>query len=161
MPSDAPKAEASQEEQIPFGDTGCTSDTSGKPDVQTAGQAGEGFNDGTDESDYMYEPLRDCAWYALTNPLDDDSAECKRIRNVYIRFCLEAGANLSVQVLTDNGQKREVGKFVGYGQRRRMMRVNVLPCTSLQFLLSGSGMCTIQEIGFEYEQVKGEDAYDQ
>ncbi|MBQ6864143.1 MAG: hypothetical protein IJO14_07895 [Clostridia bacterium] len=117
--------------------------------------------DGTDESDYMYEPLRDCAWYALTNPLDDDSAECKRIRNVYIRFCLEAGANLSVQVLTDNGQKREVGKFVGYGQRRRMMRVNVLPCTSLQFLLSGSGMCTIQEIGFEYEQVKGEDAYDQ
>ncbi len=117
--------------------------------------------DNTDESDYMYEPLPDCTWYALTNWLDNDSAALKNIRNVYVRFDLQEGAALCVELLTDRGETHQLGKFVGDGQRRRQMEVHTLPCTGVQLRLSGTGMCTVYEIGFDYEQVKGEDEYEQ
>lgn len=119
------------------------------------------FADSENEEDYMYDPLPQCEWFAVTNQLDDDNASLKRIRSVSIRFCQENTASVRVCILTDNGDRCELGSFVGGGQRRRQMTVNVLPCTSFRLLLSGKGKCTVQEIGYVYEKVKGEDEYDQ
>ncbi|MBR2415011.1 MAG: hypothetical protein IKB13_10970 [Clostridia bacterium] len=114
------------------------------------------LTEGTQESDYGYAPETDIRWHALTNELDCGTLKTKCIREVAVRFELGDASLFCVELRTDRGERRQLGRFTGKGLRRRVLHANVLPCETLQLYFYGHGACTIRDVEIIFENAKGE-----
>ncbi len=114
--------------------------------------------EGSQESDYGYAPETDIQWYALTNELDCATPDTKCIREVAVRFELGDSALLCVELRTDRGEIKQLGRFTGKGLRRRILHVSALPCEAVQLYFYGHGACTIRNVEIIFENAKGEES---
>ncbi len=116
------------------------------------------LTEGSQESDYGYAPETDIQWYALTNELDCATPDTKCIREVAVRFELGDSALLCVELRTDRGEIKQLGRFTGKGLRRRILHVSALPCEAVQLYFYGHGACTIRNVEIIFENAKGEES---
>ncbi|MBE6812165.1 MAG: hypothetical protein E7523_04710 [Ruminococcaceae bacterium] len=114
------------------------------------------LTEGTQESDYGYARETDLRWYALTNELDCGTQATKCIREVAVRFELGESSLFGVELRTDRGECRQLGRFTGMGLRRRILHVSALPCETVQLYFYGHGECTIRDVEIIFENAKGE-----
>lgn len=114
------------------------------------------MTEGTTQEDYGYAPETQLRWYALTNELDCGTRDTKCIREVTVRFELGESSLFCVEMRTDRGERRQLGRFTGKGLRRRTLHVNMLACETVQLYFYGHGPCTIRDVEICFENAKGE-----
>lgn len=114
------------------------------------------MTEGKLESDYGYADETELRWYALTNALDCGTNDTKCIREVNVRFDLAEASLLCIDLRTDRGESRTLGRFTGQGIRSRTLHVNMLPCEEFQLYFYGNGSCSVRDVEIVYECAKGE-----
>lgn len=93
----------------------------------------------------------DLEWMAQFTPFYETAQGRKRYTKLLLRTELPKGSWMRVEVRSDEGKWREVGKLVGREVDSIPMQVPINRCDRFEVRLSGRGSCTILTMMLEYQ----------